>query len=214
MADVYGLYSGRDGLVRYVGQTKGDCKFRFEEHKRSPSPALSRWFHTEWKDGYPIECVLLQAVNNAVRGPAERYWMAKFGWLLNERISAQTWLTGVCAKPSKIPEVSAYMRRYLFNAGGFRGICYDRHWDCYRVLMYDGRRADWLFGEPCDEMIPGWGGNMWFPDRTAALMARDNARKWRPHMKWPPDIALTEDDTFSAEGCAAILIDSPEFEDA
>jgi hypothetical protein len=68
------------------------------------------------------------------------------------------------------------MRRYLLNAGGLRGIRYDRHWDCYQVLMYTGSGAEWLFGDQCDEMMPGWGGNMWFADRTAAVIARDKAR--------------------------------------
>lgn len=198
MADIYGLYSARNGRIRYVGQTLGDCRLRFEEHKRSPSPALSKWFRTEWVCGYRVECVLLQTVDNDVRGPAERHWMARFPGLLNERISAQTWFMGACAKPPVIPEVRAYMRRYLFNVGGFRGICYDHHWDRYQVLMYDGRRDYWLFGDECDEMMPGWGGNMWFPDRTAALIARDNARKWGPKIEWPPDLVLPDDELFFA----------------
>jgi hypothetical protein len=215
MADIYGLYSGRNGIVRYVGQTVGDCKYRFEQHKRSPSTALYEWFHREWRDGYPIEFVLLQSVDDDVRGPAERHWMAKFPGLLNDRISAQTWFRGACAKPPKIPAITAYMRRYLFNVGGFRGICYDRHWDCYRVLMYTGSGADWLFGDECDEMMPGWGGNMWFPDRTAALIARDKARQWRRYVKWPSDVVLPEDELFSVESCpASIRDDSAVLEDA
>src|SRR5262249_13389279 len=122
---------------------------------------------------------------------------------------------GVCAKPPKIPEIQAYMRRYLFNVGGFRGVCWDRHWDRFRVLMYDGRRAEWLFGDDCDELMPGWGGNMWFADRTAALMARDEARKTRPYVKWPADIEQIEDEPYSAESPTASFANgSIAFEDA
>jgi hypothetical protein len=188
MAEIYGLYSGRDGCVRYIGQTVGLCTDRFEQHKRSPSTNLHKWFHNEWRDGYPIECVRLQSCDDDVRRRVELYWMARFPGLLNDRISAQTWLTAHCGNPPKIPEITAYMRRYLFNVGGFRGICYDRHWDCYQVLMYTG---EWLFGDECDEMMPGWGGNMWFPDRTAALIARDKARQ-RRYVQWHPDVELSE----------------------
>jgi hypothetical protein len=129
--------------------------------------------------------------------------MARFPGLLNDRISGQIWLTAICSKPTKVPEITAYMRRYLFNVGGFRGVHYDRHWDCYQVLNYTGSGAEWLFGNQCDEMMPGWGGNMWFPDRTAALIARDRARQWRPHGRWAPDIEQSEDDQFSVESCPA-----------
>src|SRR6185312_9625620 len=117
--------------------------------------------------------------------------MARFPDLLNRRISGQTWLRGMRCKHPKIPEIAAYMRRYYFNAGGFRGICYDKHWDCYRVLICY-RDEQWLFGDICDEKMPGWGGNMWFPDRTAALIARDKARRWR-NLNWSPDFEVAVD---------------------
>ncbi|WP_315768337.1 MULTISPECIES: hypothetical protein [unclassified Bradyrhizobium] len=197
MAGIYGLFSGRDGKVRYVGQTAGTCADRFKQHVKRPSDCLYRWFHNEWKDGYPIEYVRLEicdGFSDDLRRSRERRWMATFPGLLNDRISAQTWLSGMCSKPEKLPEIAAYMRRYHFNAGGYRGIHYDKHWDCYRVLLYDGFEAAWLYGDSCDEMMPGWGGNMWFPDRTAALIARDQARqsKWRG-LKWSPDIELPAD---------------------
>jgi len=188
MAEVYGLYSGRDGRVRYVRQTAGLCADRFKQHLRSSSTRLHEWFHNEWRDGYPVECLLLQECDDDVRTIVERQWMARFSGLLNERMSAQIWLTAHCGAPPKTPEITAYMRRYLFNAGGFRGICYDCHWDCYRVWMYTGYSADWLYGDDCDEMMPGWGGNMWFPDRTAALIARDRHRTRRTKVAWPRDI--------------------------
>jgi hypothetical protein len=122
-------------------------------------------------------------------------WMMRFSGLLNERISGQIWLTGTCSKPLRIPEIMTYMRRYLFNVGGFRGVRYDRHWDRFQVLIFTGYSAEWLYGEDCDELLPGWGGNMWFPDRTAALVERDKERAWRRRLgrgiDWSPDIELS-----------------------
>lgn len=194
MAHIYGLFSGRDGLVRYVGRTGGACEDRFRQHLRSPSPKLTRWFHREWSDGYPVEWAVLQTCDDDVSSIVERHWMGRFPGLLNDRMSLQIWVNGACATAARIPEIVAYMRRYKCNSGGFRGIRYDSHWDCFQVLIYN----EWLFGDACDEMMPGWGGNMWFPDRTAALIARDRARKWRPHVKWPPDIEQSEYEEFSA----------------
>ena len=208
MAEIYGLYSGRDGRVRYVGQTVGLCADRFKQHQWSPSPNLNKWFHKEWNDGYPVECVRLQSCDDDVRTIVERKWMSRFPGLLNEKISAQTWLTAVCGRPPKILEISAFMRRYYFNVGGFRGVHYDRHWDCYKVLMFTG---EWLFGDECDEMMPGWGGNMWFPDRTAAVIARDKARQWRPHMKWPPDMEQSEDEQFPVTSCSDLIANDNSF---
>ena len=213
MAEIYGLYSGRDGRVRYVGET-GDSTLRFKEHLRTPSASVREWFHREWRDGYPIECGVLQESvdqDKRVRCRVERDWMEKFPGLLNDRISAYTRYMGARAKPPKILAITAYMRRYLCNVGGFRGIRWDRHWDRYQVLMYTGSGADWLFGDECDEMMPGWGGNMWFADRTAALIARDKARQWRPYIKWPCDIEQSEDEQFSAERWPASFADDSVF---
>jgi hypothetical protein len=71
------------------------------------------------------------------------------------------------------------------------------------------RSVGWLFGAECDEMMPGWGGNMWFAVWTAALIARDKAKRWRPYVKWPPDIELSEDKEFSAASCPPSISDDP-----
>jgi len=115
MAEIYGLFSGRDGRVRYVGQTTGSHEDRFKQHLRSPSNCLYSWFHSEWKYGYPIESVLLQSCDDAVRGPVERWWMARFPGLLNDRISGQIWLTGACSTAPKIPEITAYIRHNIYR---------------------------------------------------------------------------------------------------
>ena len=212
MAEIYALYSGRNGRVRYVGQTTGLCTDRFEQHKRSPSANLYKWFNNEWRDGYPVECARLESCDHDVRSSVERQWMARFPGLLNERMSFRIWMSAHCGKPPKVPEINAYMRRYLFNVNGFRGVCYDRHWDCYQVLIYTGFAVEWLLG---DEMMPGWGGNIYFSDLTAAVKARDNDRKWRKTVKYPRDIEMSEDEPFSTASCpTSISHDTAILEDA
>src|ERR1700733_9888075 len=176
MAEIYGLYSGRDGRVRYVGQTLGLCTDRFKQHPSSRR--MCSWFHNEWRDGYPIGCVLLESCDDAVRSVVERRWIRRFpaGDLLNER--DRPWFAAQCGTPPKIPEIRAYMRRYLFNVGGFRGVHYDRQADYYFVRMYTGSNFEWLLGNE----MPDWSGNIFFPARTAALIARDKDRRWRQHV--------------------------------
>lgn len=52
---------GRDGIVRYVGETGGAREDRFKELKRNPpNTRLRDWFNTEWRHGYPVRCALLE----------------------------------------------------------------------------------------------------------------------------------------------------------
>jgi hypothetical protein len=66
MAEIYAHhsgrthYSGRNGIVRYVGETSRSRRDR--EHIRDSYGALRSWFRKEWQKGYPIRCALLQSV--------------------------------------------------------------------------------------------------------------------------------------------------------
>lgn len=187
VADIYALYSGRDGVVRYVGETVHTSAQRFKGHIQNGSTtwSLRRWFHSEWEAGYPIECVRLEECDYYARYEQETLWMQKFpaSNLLNER---KVYPSSHARTAAKIDEITDYMRRYRCNTGGKRGIRYDQYWDCYQVLTYNGRPAEWLFGDGiADEMMPGWGGNMYFPDRTRALIARDRERRWNPTRMLP-----------------------------
>jgi hypothetical protein len=184
MAEVYGLYSGRDGKVRYVGQTVGTRDLRFKEHQsgqigRFITPVCI-WIHDEWKQGYPVQCALLERCRDEARLDVEREWIAKFPNLLNELKRGHYWRH---RKPPVIPEIKEYVARFVFNSGGFRGIHYWRELDRYSVLIYKGRDWEWLPGDGA----PGWSGDIWFSDRTLALTARDKYRQGR-HCNWLPDI--------------------------
>jgi hypothetical protein len=184
MAEIYALYSGRDGKVRYVGQTIGTRDVRFNEHQRSQvgryiTPVYN-WIHGEWREGYPVECALLQKCAFDARHDVEREWISKFPNLLNER---KRGYYSRNLKPPAIPEIRDYMGRFIFNSGGFRGIHWWRELDRYSVFIYTGGGIEWLLGDGA----PGWTGNIWFPDRTLALKARDKYRQGR-FRNWLPDI--------------------------
>jgi hypothetical protein len=180
MAEIYGLFSGRDGKVRYVGMTAGDREVRFKEHQRVTSegvimPVLS-WMRREWRCGYPVECVLLERCEYAVRHDVETCWINKFPDLLNER--KVNWLHNKTAPV--VPEIKKYIRSFIFNSGGFRGIHWWRHYDMYSVFV----GGNWLGG---GDAVPGRGGSIYYSHRTDALIARDRYRRGCGTMRWLPD---------------------------
>jgi hypothetical protein len=95
MAEIYGLYSGRDGKVRYVGQTTGARDARFKEHQHCQTgrfvTAVYNWIQHEWLAGYPVKCALLERCSNEARHDLEREWISKFPNLLNERKKGFDW---------------------------------------------------------------------------------------------------------------------------
>jgi hypothetical protein len=186
MAEIYGLYSGRDGKVRYVGETLGSREDRFKWHQRSQiNRFITRvytWIHQEWRAGFPVESAVLDRCSNEGRArfDLETEWISKFPDLLNERKRGYGWHG---RKPPDIPEIKEYMARFGFNSGGFRGVHFWRGLDRYSVFVYTGRDWKWLPGDG----TPGWAGDIWFSDRIDALKARDEHRQGRRGL-WLPDI--------------------------
>lgn len=183
MAEIYGLYSGRDGKVRYVGQTSGTRDFRFKEHQRLQLsryiPRVYDWIHNEWAAGYPVRCALLEMCSYDDRHDVETLWIRRFPNLLNERKTGHR--PGIA--PPVIAEIKQYMACFVFNSGGFRGVHWWRELDMYSVMIYTGYGVDWLPGDGA----PGWTGDIWFSDRTQALEARARYRQ-RGTRNWLPDI--------------------------
>jgi hypothetical protein len=180
MAEIYALFSARDGKVRYVGETTGSRIYRFERHKRGVGfgrfiPRVEIWMRSEWREGHPVECAFLQTVSDEARFQVEEEWISKFPNLLNEKKYRYRGGT-----PPIVPEIREYMRNHISNCGGFRGIFRWCELDCFSVLTESG---EWLLGDAA----PGWGGNIFFPDRTEALKARDRYRQGR-NCTWMPDI--------------------------
>jgi hypothetical protein len=184
MAEIYGLYSGRDGKVRYVGETAGTRDARFKRHQRRqfgrPSTAVYHWIHDEWKAGFPVKCALLERCSDEARRELETKWITRFPNLLNEQKRGYYWRH---CKPPAIPEIREYMARFRFNSGGFRGVHRWSQLDRYSVFVYTGNDWFWLPGDGA----PGCTGDIWFSDRTQALEAREKYREGR-YCNWLPDI--------------------------
>lgn len=182
MTRIYGLFSGRDGLVRYVGLTTYSCEGRFDQHVRDSwlSRAPYPWMRNEWKLGFPVECVRLATCENGDAAVVEREWINKFPYAQNLR-KRNEW--GRTTRAPVVPAIKVFMRRYLFNVGGYHGISYDKGWDTYRVMVFNGREPEWLSG---GDDIPGWGPTWHFNDLPAALEARERRRKWL-RAGWLPD---------------------------
>jgi hypothetical protein len=185
MAEIYALYSGRDGIVRYVGETGSSRRDRFREHILYSDGALRRWFRGEWRQGYPIRCALLQHCEYKSRFEVETAWINKFPSLLNER-KHSSWPS---RKPPRVPAIVEDMRRHIFNVGGFRGVHYDRQMDRFFVLLHTRRGFEWALGDEMPGLTAAQGGNIWFSDRTSALKARDKQRSWQS-MECLPDVEL------------------------
>jgi hypothetical protein len=189
MAEIYALFSGRNGLVRYVGETGGAREDRFREHIKDRDSSLRGWFLEEWKQGYPIRCALLQWCEYEERFAVETAWINRSPHLLNER-KHYYWSS---VKPPRVPAIVKHMRRYRYNVGGFRGVHYDVQMDRYFVLIYtgSGRRHgfEWARGDEAPGLTASQGGNIWFSDRTRALIARDKQR-WSRSLQYLPDIQL------------------------
>jgi len=118
MAEIYGLYSGRDGKVRYVGQTFRTRHDRIKEHQRVGSDHVIRpvyqWIQREWEAGFPVETALLEVCSDEVVNDVERNWISRFPRLLNESKLGDHWR--YCAPPV-ISDIKEYMSRFIFNCG-------------------------------------------------------------------------------------------------
>jgi hypothetical protein len=81
MGEIYGLYSCRDGAVRYVGETMYPRETRFKQHRRDAwkqDTPLRQWLLEEWKDGFPVRHVRLEWCENAQLSDRETEWIGKF----------------------------------------------------------------------------------------------------------------------------------------
>lgn len=89
MGAIFGLYSTRDGLVRYVGQTEYNARKSLDliitrALDREPS-ALLDWVRHEWREQHEVRAHVLQDdVIPADLEMFEGYWTGQFSGLLND----------------------------------------------------------------------------------------------------------------------------------
>lgn len=88
MGEIYGLYSTREGIVRYVGQTEYSAKKRLDliitKALEKESGRLYDWVRDEWRADHDVRARVLQDdVIPADLEMFERYWIEQFHGLLN-----------------------------------------------------------------------------------------------------------------------------------
>ncbi|MFO1208996.1 MAG: hypothetical protein U1E40_07210 [Amaricoccus sp.] len=94
MGVVYGLYSTRDGQVRYVGQTEYTARkcldlVTTKALDREPG-ALYDWLRDEWRAEHEVRAYVVQDdIIPADLEMFETYWIQQFTGLLNVEASAE-----------------------------------------------------------------------------------------------------------------------------
>jgi hypothetical protein len=88
MGVIYGLYSTRDGQIRYVGQTEYTSKKRLElsitKSLDRQAGSLYDWIRAEWRDGHEVRAYDLQDdIIPADLDMFEDYWIEQFSALVN-----------------------------------------------------------------------------------------------------------------------------------
>jgi hypothetical protein len=95
MGEVYGLYSTRDGQIRYVGQTEYTTRKSLDllvtkALDREPG-ALCDWVRGEWRANHEVRAHILQdEIVPADLEMFEAYWIAQFSSLLNAQEPADS----------------------------------------------------------------------------------------------------------------------------
>jgi hypothetical protein len=87
---IYGLYSTRDGRVRYVGQSEYKVRKRLDrwiaDALERKAGAVSDWIQSEWRGGHEVEAWVLQDdIIPADLEMFENHWIEQFAELLNSR---------------------------------------------------------------------------------------------------------------------------------
>ena len=188
MASIYGLYSCRDGVVRYVGMTTGTIDRRFLQHLRGPYNGLGivrSWMREEWSDAFPVRVTSLERCDYSQVHERETYWINLFDNLINERKYHRPSLPAHLRAPTpKIPAIAKYVRNHVYNCEGRHGVHFRHSVNMYFVLVPDRHRGlRPLIGDE----LPGGSTAMWFSDLARAINARDRYRGLFPKEHWPRD---------------------------
>lgn len=91
MGEIYGLYSTRDGQIRYVGQTEYTAYKSLDQiitkALERQTGALFKWIQDEWRDEHDVRARILQ--DDIIPADLEMfvtYWKEQFSGLLDEEV--------------------------------------------------------------------------------------------------------------------------------
>ena len=171
MTYIYALFSGRDGAVRYVGQTIASPERRFDQHRHGPylgSSVVRSWMYGEWRESYPVRIETLEWCERSRADERETYWINLFDNLINERKYYRPQIAPQYrTRTPKISAITSYMQNHTFHVDGRHGIHYRHSVDSFFVLVPD---RDGVRCLPGDE-LPGGSGAVWFSDLARAMNA-------------------------------------------
>ena len=85
---IYGLYSTKDNVIRYVGKTKNALQLRLNQHVRDAISKKAdtykdRWIRKCYRDGYEISIKAIEIVNEHNINDREKFWIEKLPNLTN-----------------------------------------------------------------------------------------------------------------------------------
>jgi hypothetical protein len=188
MTCIYALFSGRDGAVRYVGQTIRSPEHRFDQHRRGPylgSGIVRSWMYGEWREAFPVRIETLEWCEHSRADERETYWINLFDNLINDRKYYRPWIAPQYRmRTPKIPAITSYMRNHIFHVEGRHGIHYRHSVDSFFILVPDRDGVRCLAGDE----LPGGSGAVWFSDLARAINARDRYRSIFHKIEWPRDV--------------------------
>lgn len=85
---IYGLYSSKDDIIRYVGKTKYMLSKRLREHingalLRNCKTHKDNWIRQTYNDGYNIEIKLIEECDDSIWEDREKFWISSIENLTN-----------------------------------------------------------------------------------------------------------------------------------
>lgn len=85
---IYGLFSTKDNVIRYIGKTKNSLNKRLWEHlngalKCGCNTFKDRWIRKCYRDGYEVKIKPIEIVNKYNINEKEVYWIGQFENLTN-----------------------------------------------------------------------------------------------------------------------------------
>lgn len=85
---IYGLYSTKDNVIKYVGKTKCTLHKRLIEHingalRRNCNTYKDNWIRKTYNDGYKVEIKLIEECDNSIWESREKFWIANIKNLTN-----------------------------------------------------------------------------------------------------------------------------------
>jgi hypothetical protein len=126
MAEIYGLKSTRDHVIRYVGQTKGLADKRAWDHWRcSSNLKVANWSREQLWRGYTIDYAIIEECKEEMRLARETYWIQCVPNLLNERKVNLPSITPSLREASHLKALQqSDQKGEIDNWRGFVGITY------------------------------------------------------------------------------------------